>query len=468
MTFRLKIVLWFSLSLLISLVVVHLATIGVVRLLIYDELDSSLEAEVNWLDDFLLTYKGRQVPDSEICDEIQQRSRMNPRKEFISIWDANGNSYFNTRNLEGQSLPRPDSVSQPITLQGFRGQDMRFVGKSKGGYSIAIGYSLTDTESAIRSIVFSSNIMLPVTVLFAFAGGLLLVGRLLRPINQVNHYLAAAATHPLTRDLPHLDVGKKDEVGELSRRVTETVGKMRTSMRWILSYSSLVPHQLRTPLAIMRSQLENAMQERATRAQLQEVIASTYDEILKLNDTIEELLTLGKLQAGTLHLQMQKLRMRNFLEGFREEAAPLAGCKSIEFVLEEGPDILLTADMQWIRQALFNLLDNSIRHTPEGGRISLRYAIYGAMVNLQISDTGEGIPATDIPGLFEPFYQGENRDRTGSGAGLGLVLVKLIATAHHGSVHVASIPGKGTTFTVSLPLHPEMAEAEANATVVND
>ncbi len=161
MTFRLKVVLWFSLSLLISLVVVHLATIGVVRLLINDELDSSLEAEVNWLDDFLLTYKGRQVPDSEICNEIQQRSRMNPRKEFISIWDASGNSYFNTRNLEGQSLPHPDSVSQLITLKDFRGQDVRFVGKTKGGYSIAIGYSLTETESAIRSIVISSNIIAP-------------------------------------------------------------------------------------------------------------------------------------------------------------------------------------------------------------------------------------------------------------------------------------------------------------------
>ena len=78
MTFRLKIVLWFSLSLLISLIVVHLATIGVVRLLIYDELDSSLEAEVNWLDDFLLTYKGRQVPDREICDEIQGAEQDEP------------------------------------------------------------------------------------------------------------------------------------------------------------------------------------------------------------------------------------------------------------------------------------------------------------------------------------------------------------------------------------------------------
>ena len=83
--------------------------------------------------------------------------------------------------------------------------------------------------------------------------------------------------------------------------------------------------------------------------------------------------------------------MRNFLEGFREEAGPLAGCKNIEFVLEEGPDILLTADMQWIRQALFNLL-NAIRDTPEGGRITVRYAIDAEMVNLQISDTGEGIP----------------------------------------------------------------------------
>ena len=463
MTFRLRIVLWFSLALLITLVAVHLVTIEVVRLMLYNDLDSSLQAELTWIKDILITYKARQVPDAEIRNEIQERSSLNPRKQFISIWDADGKSYFNTRNLEEESLPMADTPVQPNTLKGFREQDIRLIGMREGGYSIAIGYSLADAESAISKIAFSSNIVLPVTLLFAFMGGLILVGRLLRPIKEVNQFLEAAATHPLSRDLPQLELKKKDEIGELGRRVTEAVGKMRQSMRWTLSYSSLVPHQLRTPVAVMRSQLENAMQERATRAQLQQAVASTYDEVLKLSDTIENLLTLGKLQAGTLRLQMQKLRMRNFLEGFRDEARPLAGCKDIRFVLEEGPDIPLEADMQWIRQALFNLLDNAIRHTPEGGKITVRYAIDGSMLEIQLSDTGEGIPPGEIPWLFEPFFQGEYRDRNAPGAGLGLALVKLIVTAHRGSVHVASIPGKGTIFTMSLPLKPASSEHDAGA-----
>ena len=460
MTFRLKIVLWFSLALLITLVAVRLVTIEVFRMMVYDDLDSSLQAELTWIRERLVTYKARQVPDPEIHNEMQERSSLNPRNEFISIWDAECNPYFISRNLEGQSLPNAGILTRPMTLKGFREDPVRVIGMREGGYTITVGYSLADVESAIRNIILISNIVLPVTVLFGFMGGLLLVGRLMRPIKEVNRFLEAAVAHPLSLDLPPLDLKQKDEIGELSRRVTEAVAKMRTSMRWILSYSSLVPHQLRTPVAIMRSQLENAMQEHASRAQLQETLTSTYDEIVKLNDIIENLLTLGKLQAGTLRLDLQKLRIRNFLEGFRGEACTLVQHKNIEFVLEEGPDVLLTADLRWIRQALFNLLDNAIRHTAQGGQITMRYAVTGSMLDLQLSDSGDGIPPAEIPHLFEPFYQGEYRDRNAPGTGLGLVLVKLIVTAHSGTVHVTSIPGQGTTFTISVPLRGERDSTE--------
>jgi signal transduction histidine kinase len=464
MSFRLKVVLWFSFALLISLVAVHLATVEIVRLMIYDELDSSLEDELTWMRDILATYKARGVTDEEIRKEIRGRSSLNPRKEFITVRDADGNPYFISKNLEEHALPQINNFSRPITSREPSGREIRLIGIAATPYSISIGYSLAEAESSVRNITGATSIVLPVAVLFAFIGGLFLVGHFIRPVNSVNKYLATAATYPLFRELPALDVDRKDEMGLLSKRVAEAVGKMRTSMRWILSYSSLVPHQLRTPVAVIRSQLENAMHERTTRVQLQEVVASTYDEVLKLNDTIENLLTLGKLQAGTLRLRLQKLRIRNFLEGFKEEAAILAGCKNIQFVVEEGPDILLTADMQWIRQALFNLLDNAIRHTPEGGQIAIRYAIDGAMIDLQVVDTGEGIAPGEIPWLFEPFFQGEYREQDTPGTGLGLALVKLIATAHHGSALAASIPGRGATFTLSLPLKPESDDGNTDLT----
>jgi signal transduction histidine kinase len=353
-------------------------------------------------------------------------------------------------------------LTQPVTIEAFRGQSIRLIGVTQDGYSVAIGYSMADVESAVSNIISSSWIIFPVALVFAFTGGLLLVGHLLRPIKKVNRFLEAAATHPLSRELPELDLTQNDEIGELASRVTQAIGRMRSSMRWTLSYSSMVPHQLRTPVAVIRSQLEHAMQQDTARTELQKTVASTYDEVLKLNDIIETLLTLGKLQAGTLRLQLQKLRMRNFLEGFREEACGLVRQKNIEFILEEGPDILLTADMHWIRQALLNLLDNAIRHTPRGGSIRTRYAVTGSTVDLQLLDSGDGIPLAEIPYLFEPFYQGELRDRNAPGAGLGLVLVKMIVTAHGGTVHVASLPGNGTAFTMTLPLKQGASQSEAD------
>jgi signal transduction histidine kinase len=462
MSFRLKIVLWFSAALLVTLIATLFAIVQIVRLMVYDELDSSLQAELAWSKEILVTSKIRSLSDADILHTFQERSSLNPRKEFITIRDAGGNVYFNSRNLEEQSLPNADRLTQPVTIEAFRGQSIRLIGVTQDGYSVAIGYSMADVESAVSNIISSSWIIFPVALVFAFTGGLLLVGHLLRPIKKVNRFLEAAATHPLSRELPELDLTQNDEIGELASRVTQAIGRMRSSMRWTLSYSSMVPHQLRTPVAVIRSQLEHAMQQDTARTELQKTVASTYDEVLKLNDIIETLLTLGKLQAGTLRLQLQKLRMRNFLEGFREEACGLVRQKNIEFILEEGPDILLTADMHWIRQALLNLLDNAIRHTPRGGSIRTRYAVTGSTVDLQLLDSGDGIPLAEIPYLFEPFYQGELRDRNAPGAGLGLVLVKMIVTAHGGTVHVASLPGNGTAFTMTLPLKQGASQSEAD------
>jgi len=462
MPFRLRIVLWYTLGVFVTIVILRLVTVTFIRIELYNEVDSSLKAEAAWISNILQSHRARRIPDAEICSEIQWRSSVNPRKEFISIRETGGGLFFRTVNLQDDSLPDATTPMGLVTVQSFRDQPVRLMGIRDSVYAITIGYSLADIESSIGRIISSSNLIIPLALLVVFATGLLLVGRFMAPIRGVNRYLAVAASGSLSRDLPPLDLTKKDEIGELSRRVAETVGKMRTSMRWILSYSSLVPHELRTPLAVIRSQLENAMKEGTTRAQLQGSVASTYDEILKLNGIIEDLLTLGKLQAGTFRLELQKMRLRNFLEGFSEEASGLAQHKGIDFVLEEGPDIPLMADLQWIRHALLNLLDNAIRHTPQGGQIRVRYAVTGSSLDLQMLDSGEGIPPGEIPHLFEPFYQGEYRDRNAPGAGLGLVLVKMIISAHGGTVHVASLPGGGTAFTMTLPLK-RVSSAEATA-----
>jgi signal transduction histidine kinase len=457
MNFRIKIVLWLSLVIFLALVGVRLATLEVVKTMLLDDLDSSLHAELIWARDILVSYKARGISDDEIRREIQERSSLNPRKVFATIRHAGGSVYFNTHNLEGQPLPGVDSLSEPVTVSGVRSQQIRLIGMHDGNYSFTVAYSLVDVDAAIDKILVSAAVVVPVTLLLGIAGGLVVVGRFLKPVKEVNQFLAAAATHSLSHDLPHLDVTKKDEIGELSRRVTEAVGKMRTSMRWILSYSSLVPHQLRTPVAVMRSQLESVMEQDVPRSRLQQTMISTYDEILKLNNIIDDLLNLGKLQAGTMRLEKRRIAIAGFLADFGEEACALVRWKGIQFVLHEGPDIELMADEQWLRQVLFNLLDNAIRHTPDVGQISVACAVRGDSLELRFSDTGEGIQAEEMPLLFEPFFQGKYRDNKSYGSGLGLVLVKLIVSAHGGTIAVESSPGEGATFVIGLPLMQEVS-----------
>ncbi len=253
-----------------------------------------------------------------------------------------------------------------------------------------------------------------------------------------------------TSDAVQTDPAKRKH--DLARDISDVVGTLRTRAQRTLSFSSLASHQLRTPLTILRSQLENSLRPDLSAAALRKTLSATYDEILHLSHVVDVLLSLSRMQAGSMRLEMRDVEFSSLLKEIYREGLVLARDKKIEVNLRKGPQVSIHADPGQLRQVLLNLLDNAIKYTPMKGRICLSHDIEGTDVLFRIANTGAAIAPEVLPRIFDPFRSGEPDDAAQKGTGLGLALVKWIVESHHGTVDVQSTPGESTMFEVRLPI----------------
>lgn len=217
-----------------------------------------------------------------------------------------------------------------------------------------------------------------------------------------------------------------------------------------------VSHELRTPVAVIKGYaetlLDGALEESAERSRrFVEVIVSHAE---RLTNLINDILTLSKLESRDAALTLHPLDLCGTItkaQMLMEDHARAKGIRLKTACPDGTPKIL--ADQGQLEQVLLNLLDNAIKYTPDGGDVSITVATAGGRVRVEVSDTGMGIPSKDLPRIFERFYRvDEGRSREQGGTGLGLSIVKHIIQLHGGEISVASEAGKGSTFTVLLPI----------------
>lgn len=171
-----------------------------------------------------------------------------------------------------------------------------------------------------------------------------------------------------------------------------------------------------------------------------------------MSGLVSDLLTLARSDSGQIELRMAPLRIDRLLDEMAEQFDGLAELKEIALLAEIEPDLLLDADEERMRQLFVILLDNAIKYTPEGGRITLSCHRHAQGIEVAVTDTGHGIDPVDLPQIFDRFFRSDKaRNRQEGGYGLGLAIAKWIVEAHHGRIKVESQPGRGTTFAVSLP-----------------
>ncbi len=270
------------------------------------------------------------------------------------------------------------------------------------------------------------------------------------------------ATEVAARDrvIELLTTSLRDEEGGISGVVA--VGHDVTAYRQLdrlrTGFVSDVSHELRTPLTAIKGFIETLQEggvdDPMTRSRFLDTVASETDRLIRLTN---DLLLLTRADADQLELQLSPTDLAASVGRAVAQLEGSASEKQIATTINtQGGPVLVRGDADRIHQVLVNLLDNAIKFTPAGGRVSVSIGQVDRMISCSVADTGPGVPAEEIPHLFGRFYRGDpSRARLGgNGAGLGLAIAKAIVEAHGGSLWVEREPGRGASFTFTLPAAP--------------
>jgi signal transduction histidine kinase len=210
---------------------------------------------------------------------------------------------------------------------------------------------------------------------------------------------------------------------------------------------------LRTPLTIIRGELETSLLDKSLSENVRETIYSLVEETENLSKIVQCLLSLSRLDSGSAQMERVRLNLGDLVSTITDQMVPLADEKHVMLTSQAQGLVEVEGDRVRLKQVVVNLLDNAIKYTPEGGKVTVGVNATNRQAQLEISDTGPGITASDLPHVFERFFRADHV-RLGSieGAGLGLSIVQSICTAHGGFVKAENHADGGCRFIVQLPL----------------
>ena len=319
-------------------------------------------------------------------------------------------------------------------------------------YYVAIGTPLSESTRILGEFTWILVALIPV----ALAGGSLLgwfmAGRALKPVLAVALTAQRISGSNLSLRIPTRQAG--DELDYLILTFNRMIERLEASFQQIRQFSTDASHELRTPITAIRGQLEVALFTAKTTDQYREAMFNALQDIDRLSQIVRALLLLSRAESGQLTLQKTRLDLSEVLADLVDQFQIPAEGAGLRLTAELPAECPAAMDRVQIERMVTNLLSNAIKFTPEGGEVRVRLQSLGDSVQIQVEDTGCGIPSEHLPHIFERFYRvpGSGSDSSPeAGLGLGLSFVAWIVKVHGGSVHVESTPGKGTCFTLALP-----------------
>jgi heavy metal sensor kinase len=293
---------------------------------------------------------------------------------------------------------------------------------------------------------------LPLAGALTLALGSWLVRGSLRPIAAINRAAQRISGTHLGERIP--TTGSGDELDQLANTLNDMMERIRRSVERMQRFSANAAHEMRTPLNALRSRLEVTLEHARSADEYRKILGETAEQVVSLSDSVHAMLRLAQSEAGLPPEHRVAVRVAPLLEEVAEFFGPLAEEQGLALERGRFDEATVSGEPAWLHQAVANLVDNAIRYTPEGGRIELavlRDDEAGA-VTISVADTGPGIDDAELELIFEPFHRVRGEAAAGPGAGIGLALAREIARAHGGDVCVESAPGRGSRFSVRLPL----------------
>ncbi len=319
-------------------------------------------------------------------------------------------------------------------------------------FTLIIGLDATPTEAEIRQLQLAFLLALPVALALVGSGGWIVAGRALQPLRMISETAADVTSAGMDRRIPVSD--EDPEIRRLIDTLNHMMDRLEQSFRQATRFSADASHELKTPIAIMRGELENALHESAPGSREQKLLNSLLDETQRLAGITRSLLLLSRADAGQLIPAFEQVHLSQLLPELLEDTEVLAAEADLELQTQTAPGIRVMADPLLLRSALLNVLINAVKYNEPGGFIRVNLEADANQARISIANSGPGIPTDEQALIFDRFQRADHsRERRIDGIGLGLSLTREILHAHRGSVELEeSRPGL-TRFVIHLPLH---------------
>ncbi len=373
----------------------------------------------------------------------------------IAWLDANGESIVRGGSLATETLPVPQSL-----LDGNETRSLRAV--NLGGEYAFLAMQLRTREGflqiAINSRRYAENLThirdtlllaLPIVLLFTGLLGGWLATRSLQPLRKITTTAQQISGANLSERIPTR--GSGDELDQLATTLNEMFASIEHSIDAIRRFNANAAHELRTPLTAILSQVEVTLEKSRNEAEYREVLLGVRSEIHHLGECVDAMLRLAQSEAGLDPATLEEVTLNRVIENVLDFFAPLAEAEGVCLEAGLSPEATLRGDEAWLQQLFANLISNGIKYTPAGGTVCVRGELCNGGVYFSVSDTGPGIPPSEIERIFDRFHRADI-DPEKPGFGLGLAIAQEIARAHGGRIECLSKPNEtGTTFRVWFP-----------------
>lgn len=336
---------------------------------------------------------------------------------------------------------------------------------------VVVGVPTSQADVPAPLMLGTMLLLAPLVLLISVALAYVLAGNAFKPVDQlINEVEAITDGRSLHRRLPTDEAD--EELGRLAETLNRMIGRLQTSFGALRRFTADASHELKTPLTVVRADVERAMHPRAGQHERMEALEEAIQEIARMSDLVDSLLTLARADEGRFDLHREPIHLEGVVRDVYETAVILGEEAGVSVSLPLVEDAVVLGDATRLRQLFLNLITNAIKYTPKGGHVEITLSLRNNNeIGFKVSDTGVGITAADLPHVFDRFWRADRaRSRRGgpterSGFGLGLAISQWIAKAHGGSLTAQSRFGRGSTFTAFLPVATAESPSPAPAEV---
>jgi signal transduction histidine kinase len=315
-------------------------------------------------------------------------------------------------------------------------------------FAVQVAYPKKEVETSLALLQLLLLIGVPVALVISALSVYAIVSTAFRPLSDVIQ-AAERVTASNLRERLRLP-RTRDEVFRLTSSFNVMMDRLESAFKVQKQFVADASHEIRTPLAIIRSELEY-VQRHLSESSSNESLKAALEEVDRLKKLSDDLLLLAKLESSTTNLKSELIRIDEILTECVMRMKPVADRANIHLQFHISEAVELRGDEDELRVGFLNLIDNAIKYSHGGGIVAVTLSLSGRSVIVDIRDDGEGISVEDLPNIFKRFHRTEFSRSRQDGSGLGLAIVHRIVELHKGTLSVQSQPGKGSTFTVTLP-----------------